>query len=291
MSRRIKKKLALLIGVLVLSLFVAQTQATTEFTLADDPHNEWEFDIAGYSWQSLYAHRTAYTGLYGDFEVTSGTDVTFFIVDQENYDLFEAGKAYSRYALLEDVVSGHYEFSIPRDDDWYLVWSNRDSLFGIHVSIDTYRDETPPTIEMNIDTGASYQGIKEIRVTASDLIFGIWKIELFIDGWWEETGYDAELLFNWDTKDYSNDDHTIKVKAYDNCKNVKTLERVVTVANPVTGTPTPTTTSPTTSAPPTDTEPLPIVMLAVVIGIVVIVAVAIKSRKREQDIIDHVIIP
>lgn len=204
---------------------------STGMALAGDSHQHFEFNVAAYSYQAYYGSRSEGQGGYGDFTVHYD-DITFFICDQYNFDRYVAGQSYVAHCYLEDVVDGSYKYRYPSAGNWYYVFCNKDSIWPKDITFDVYYDGTPPAITMNLDTGATYSGVKEIRVTATDVTFDVYRIRLYINGIIKRTVYSTEsLIYNWITTDYANGQYTVKVVAEDTVNNLGELEKVVTVYN------------------------------------------------------------
>jgi hypothetical protein len=177
--------------------------------VADDYHSNHNFVVGlnGHHWVSW--SRSQSDGIYGDFEVTapsSGADqiITFFICDEENYNLWDSGEAASVYHLQEHVASYSFHFRVPYADTWYFVFKNYALLLTKTINFDLYRDLTAPDIDMNLDTGATYSGIKEITATITEAQFDIETVRLYIDGVLKDTEYDGSFSYSWDTTQYSN---------------------------------------------------------------------------------------
>ncbi|MFW9893590.1 MAG: hypothetical protein ACFFFO_15390, partial [Candidatus Thorarchaeota archaeon] len=64
----------------------------------------------------------------GDFTVTSGNDVEFFICDADNYDKWINGQSANVYQHRSRTTTYSFEFTIPTDDTWYVVFSNEYSI-------------------------------------------------------------------------------------------------------------------------------------------------------------------
>jgi hypothetical protein len=281
--------IALLFGILLLATFVMPVGATT-FALAEDGHWHYEFNVGAYSYHYVYGDKVQGHGDYGTFTVHYD-DITFFICDQENFDKYKNGESYSRYCVLEDVVDGDYKFRFPYADTWYRVFCNKDSIWPKDITFDLYHDSTPPDITLNLDTGATYSGIKEIRATASDVSFSVWKLSLqyYLNGWRAvKTEYNTESIsYNWNTKDWDNGDLRWRVVAEDTVNNEAVKEVIVTVYNYVAPTTTidgTTTTGgqTTTNGPPTQTDSTALVMLLGIVGIVGIVIIGIVAASRRS---------
>jgi hypothetical protein len=147
--------------IVALLLFATMTAATVpmnsecelrQFTLlADDYHSNHNFVVGINAHDHITWTLYQSDGIYGDFEVTnppSGADqiITFFICDQENYDLWVSGESASAYHLQENVASYSFEFRIPSYDTWHFVFKNYALLTSKTINFDLYRDDTPPTI-------------------------------------------------------------------------------------------------------------------------------------------------
>jgi len=55
-------------------------------------------------------------------------DIDFFICDRENYIAYLKGYEFDCYNLEENVVDGWVEVTVPKDSDWYFVFSNTEPL-------------------------------------------------------------------------------------------------------------------------------------------------------------------
>jgi len=276
-----------------------------------DPHQHFEFNVSAYSYQYASGYAVEGCGGYGTFTVHYD-DITFFICDQYNFDRYVDGQSHVTHCYLEDVVDGDYKFRYPHADTWYLVFCNKDSIWAKDVTLDVYQDLTSPVITLNLDTGATYSGIKEIRVTASDVSFSVWRIQL--QEYRSESGnwytfrteyYTDSLIYNWDTKCWVNGDVRWRVVAEDTVNNEAIKEVLVTVYNYVapttttddttTDSTTGETTQPTTTKRTTTSEPIPnpmdaFIRLCVMFGLPLILvvgivyAVAKRGRKKEDAV-------
>ena len=136
-----------------------------------------------WTWRTTY-----YMGLYGHFDVVNGTDITFFICNETAFNEWIDGHDIVKYELKEDVTSSDYEFLShgvsppPRRSAirWYLVFDNTDSPSTAQtVNVDFQTDQTPPTIECNVNEDDVLSDIWEFNVTGVDR-FGIDSIECTI---------------------------------------------------------------------------------------------------------------
>jgi len=252
--------------------------------VADDYHSNHNFVVPVLSHHYVSWSLQSSNGVYGDFEVTvpsSGADqiITFFICDQANYDLWDSGETASVYHLQENVGSYSFHFRIPYTDTWYFVFKNYAVLTSKTINFDLYRDLTPPAIDMNLDAGATYSGIKEITATITEAQFSINTVRLYIDGYTVDTEYDSSFSYSWDSRTYSNGAHTVRISASDNVGNSGYEEITVLVSNAG-----PIVTSPTTTGGGGSGAGLeimsPIMLISVlgIVGLVVVLGVLIRAR-------------
>ena len=199
---------------------------------ADDYHSNHNLEIPGPSHTYVYWNLGYGDGIYGNFEVVDET-ISFFICDQANYDLWDSGQTASVYHLQEVVTSYSFHFIVPYSDTWYFVFQNKEFLITKTVNFDLYKDLTPPSIDMSIDAGATYSGIKEITATINEAQFDIESVHLYIDGTLVDTEYDGSFSYSWDTSRYSNGAHTIRISADDNVGNSGFEEITVQVYNAI----------------------------------------------------------
>ena len=278
--------------IVVLLLFATMTAATVPVNsecelegfilLADDYHAHHNFvvDIRDHDYFTWSLHQS--DGIYGNFEVTypaSGGDqiIDFFICTEENYNLWDSGESASVYHLQQNVASYSFEFRVPSYDTWYLVFINFAYLTSKTIDFNLYRDDTAPTIDLNLDAGASYSGIKTITATITEATFDIGTVELRIDGVLKDTEYDSSFSYSWDTTQYSNGAHTIRISASDNVGNSDYETVTVYVSNSVTdGTTDGTTDGGGYTGQPMNTTTI---MLGAV-GLVAIIGIAIVASRR-----------
>lgn len=272
--------LSLVVAIFLFSIIAVQP-------VVADPHNHYDFTIGPLKHTYLRGTFVVGSGKYGSFTLTSGSDITFYIADEYNYDRAVAGKSYSRYCAKEDVIQGSFKFRIPYADTWYFVFCNADSLFTTQkVSIDLYVDTTAPTFSTNLNAGATYSGVRTITVSASDATFSVKFIKLYINNVLKKTEYDGSLSYNWDTKDYSNKQYTIRIIVSDNVNNERSREYIVKVDNYVAPTGGETTTGRTT----TFALPNNLIQLGIVFGLLLILiiggAYAVKRKGGEEEVVE-----
>lgn len=84
------KKLLLLVLIPAISM----PMSTRAHKLPEE-NLDWEWDIAPRSWAAVHGDYVLHRGKYGNFRVTSGSDITFFICDEENYNKYSNGESYT----------------------------------------------------------------------------------------------------------------------------------------------------------------------------------------------------
>lgn len=84
--------------------------------------------------------------IYVDFEVTSGSDIDFFICDGETYDLWNDGNTVTVSVLHENVGSYSTSFRVPSDGEWRVVFYNDNWFTRKHIE---------GTVEVRVPTSPS----------------------------------------------------------------------------------------------------------------------------------------
>ncbi len=285
------------ISLITISLLLTSPVSGNEYVLADDINYQGSVDILPSNHYGFGGFDGQYDGMYGTFEVTSGTDITFFILTPSDWDKFhnEGRDDITKLQLAEDVSSGIINFRLPQMAIWYYVFDNSDDATNTqHVTYEIYKDQTPPEIDLNLVAGGTYSGTTQITVTATDANFDISSVILYIDDVQEESEVGIGVLsFDWDTTAYTDSQHTIKVVAKDNVKsgdgtvgNTAELEITVNVDN-VNPTSSATTTDTTTSGTTTSEVPLDLSGLSLPLLVLGVSGIAVGSivylRKRTQS--------
>ncbi len=73
-----------------------------------------------------------YFGDEGKYDDWSVEGIQFYIVDEDNFSLFVAGKAFAAYYERNDVYNLNWTFKIPKDGCWYVVYYN-DSIYLMNI--------------------------------------------------------------------------------------------------------------------------------------------------------------
>jgi len=227
---------------------LSDDSTTEEYVVADDYVFEIDETIAADQHYAVYVDKDSGDGVYGSFTVTSGNDIDFFICNDAEYDKWESGETASVYHLQEKVGEYSFTFRIPYSDTWYFVYSNEYSILTSKVvEGELCYDYTPPSIDMNIDSGATYSGIKEITAEINEATFDIGSVKLYIDDLLVDTEYDSSFSYDWNTEDYDDGTHSIEIVASDNVGNSDSLDKTVYTSNAASTGPSDDTTDDTTT--------------------------------------------
>ncbi len=107
--------------------------------------------------------------IYVDFEVTSGSDITFFICDAENYDLWINEQNATAYEVQNSVGSYSTSFSVPSDGEWRIVFINYSSIVRKHIEGTVeIRDPLSPA---NLAVGFQLLGILSVLILGIAVAF------------------------------------------------------------------------------------------------------------------------
>lgn len=188
----------------------------------------------GYDAITWRTPRRNYMGLYGHFEVTNGTDITFFICNETAFNDWKDGQSIDAYEIMEDVISGDYEFLSSGSNSssvwWYLVFDNTDSVSTTQtVVVDFNIDTTPPLVDCSVSDGEVLSGNCTITITVNDR-FGIESIEYVVAASRYPSSFDSirqtvwdlegnSYTFSLDTEQMENGSYYISIVATDKCDN------------------------------------------------------------------------
>jgi len=98
-----------------------------ELPLTEQPGGSWtkylvqvNFDLPA----DLMNGRDYYANPRSEYaEPQPGGTADFFIVDSDNWELYQAGEEFDCYELIQGQTSGEVWFYAPHTDDWYIVFS------------------------------------------------------------------------------------------------------------------------------------------------------------------------
>ncbi|MGY5875234.1 MAG: Ig-like domain-containing protein [Candidatus Thorarchaeota archaeon] len=169
-------------------------------------------------------------GIYGSINVTApaNAEIVFFICDDPNYENWTKGYP---HALHDLRVVDYYEFKfeIPYASLWHwIIFNNGSVTVDTHVNI--AQDSTAPEIDINLVGGETYDGVYEITADISDS-FDIEMVELHIDGLLAITQSGAYFSYSWDTTQWDNGEHQVKIAAFDSVGNSRSIEVTITIDN------------------------------------------------------------
>ena len=135
---------------------------------------------------------------------------------------------------------------------------------------------------MNLNSGSTYSGTKMITATITEESFAISSVNLYIDGHLMDSESDSSFSFSWNTMDYANGAHTIRISASDNVGNTGYVEVTVYVSNIATVGPTEPTTRSGVDPPPLTYPNNATLNILGGIGLIAIYVIAIVLRQRED---------
>lgn len=295
-----KLVLGLVVAVFLFSIIAVQP-------VVADAHSTWEWDISPGSYAAVFGHRNEHTGNYGEIIVGDGNDITFYIMTESNYNKYVNDEPFVYQYSRLDSTGFVFTFRFPFTDTWYFVFCNKDAFLETqYVRFELYKDETAPTFTVNLNVGATYSGTKEIIVLANDARFEVYSIEILIDSVVKITRYTDSLSYNWNTKDYSNGQHSIIIRVKDNVNNMYTGGYLVNVDNyvaPTTGETAPSvTTEESISEGPEEENPEPgrpsgigledLIRLGITFGLPLVIVAgviyAIKRRGKREEVVEVV---
>jgi hypothetical protein len=86
-------------------------------------------------------------------------NLDFFVVDQDDWDLFTGGSAFEAFELVLDTPGEEMSFIPPEEGDWYVSWSNEAALDMSHVvrgDVRLYRNTgaVPPVTDLAVTKDA-----------------------------------------------------------------------------------------------------------------------------------------
>ncbi|MCK4614838.1 MAG: hypothetical protein KAU14_08545, partial [Thermoplasmata archaeon] len=166
-------------------------------------------------------------------------DIDFFICDEENYVNYLKGYPFDCYDLEENAVEGTVEVSVPKDRDWYFVFSNTEPLQTgkkIEIVVEKVIENEEPLVEIT-------EPVDGVKVEIGDIVIikgnatddsGIERLEISLNGgkrWgnilmnYNNPGW----FYEWNTSNTSDGDYKIKVRAYDSqdCKGEDSIKVIV----------------------------------------------------------------
>lgn len=74
------------------------------------------------------AYRSADAGWRIEGSFSSSNDIEFFICDADNYTKWKREESVFLYEHSEETIGQTFNFTIPYDSEWYVIFSNAQSL-------------------------------------------------------------------------------------------------------------------------------------------------------------------
>ena len=119
--------------------------------LYGDGYWEQSFSLDDYEW--------------GDFRSTG--DVNFFVCDEANYENYLSGSAFDAYEVTENSSNGSVEFSLPEDENFYTVFSNKEKSITsqlLQATVYLYKKNGDWVLIDSVKTEG--EDIEEVAITA-----------------------------------------------------------------------------------------------------------------------------
>ncbi len=210
-----KKWVIITLGIIMVSNQVPIARANSELTIPPGGYETITWTV-----------RTRGRGLFGHFEVTNGSDITFFICNEPAFNDWREGHAIEAHAVMKDVTVGDYEYLATPGPTWYLVFDNTDEASITQtVVVDFHIDLTAPSIECSVKNNDVLSGTCEITVTAIDR-FKIYSIEYTVAASSYPTSYSPlrgyvqnmegnSISFNLNTEQMENGNYYISILVND----------------------------------------------------------------------------
>jgi hypothetical protein len=84
------------------------------------------------------AYRNASAGWRIEGSFSTNTDIEFFICDEDNYTKWKRNESVMLYEHVEETTSKSFNFTIPHDSMWYIVFSNIESQSVVSLDAEFY---------------------------------------------------------------------------------------------------------------------------------------------------------
>ncbi len=146
-----------------------------------DVGDQYEYDILAGQYHVLHIEFEQHLGIYGRFDVTENENITLFVLDDEQYELFQNRQPHTTFIAKEKVTNGSILFKPPKTAMWHFVFNNRYSIVDKHVHFELYLDQTPPIIMHNLTQGVTYSTSDIGRFVIEESIFYVY-VQVLLDG-------------------------------------------------------------------------------------------------------------
>ncbi|UCH89417.1 MAG: transglutaminase domain-containing protein, partial [Thermoplasmata archaeon] len=116
-----------------------QLQITTG-TLPALPINEFKMEVSYNVDSNIVKGKNIFSGEYCDLWGTGG-NIDFFIADLPNYTAYDSDLAFEGFEVYPKATGGEIDFVIPKDEQWYAVFSNEFSQMSmktITITVNVY---------------------------------------------------------------------------------------------------------------------------------------------------------
>ncbi len=110
------------------------------YKVSIDYETPYRILYGGGYWQANY--------YFDDFEwhdFREGGEINFYVCDTSNYELYRQGEPFEAYEVITKSTEGNLEFYLPEEEDYYLIFSNRDYLNTsqfVQCGVNFYKNES-----------------------------------------------------------------------------------------------------------------------------------------------------
>lgn len=131
-----RKTTRILLSVVIVTFLVSCVPAAAAGTWVDETVN---VDSLGY--YAYYGTLTQGYTMTVQIDVTSGNDITLYIMDQTNYNSYSNSQSFYYLVSKPDVVSTSFTWQVPSTKTYYFVLDNKDSLTSTSVHLKVTYEE------------------------------------------------------------------------------------------------------------------------------------------------------
>ncbi|MFX0091210.1 MAG: hypothetical protein ACFFBD_05555 [Candidatus Hodarchaeota archaeon] len=154
MKKLLIAKMCLIVLIFLFSLYPVQNTVASDWDYEENNDVIADGDWDG--WVGTLSTGTVLTGYYETSVPTEGLD--FFICDDANYNIFTGGGSATVYSLKENMHTAYFDYTLPYDDTWHLVFYNSGSTsVTVDRAADIDGDSTPYFSSASWDSVVNYQ--------------------------------------------------------------------------------------------------------------------------------------
>jgi hypothetical protein len=125
------------------------------------------------------AYRNASAGWRIEGAFSSSDGIEFFICDADNFTKWKRGESVFLYEHSEETTGKTFNFTIPYDSEWYVIFSNAQSQFTTSLGAEIYYINQDDIIQTQVSwivqsTIVTPLFIGFLAVFGSLCLFGVW---------------------------------------------------------------------------------------------------------------------